>query len=395
MGSLWNRSGNIERDANDVRTNAKAFFFQGGTNVAFTVYQDAAQSIPHSNPVVANSGRWPAVFIPFTVSYDVRVLDQNDVQLSYITNIANPDPVQLSVTIPPEAQVQTGMCHWEPISGAKSGYVRLNSGTIGNAASGATERANADTVNLFTYLYNAMPDSVAPVSGGRGASAAADYAANKTIQLLDGRGGTLKGVDSMGAAAASRFQAEVPFLVGNKDQVGSSCGNNRHFLLTSELPVTSPTGSVSVSTPTGTVSTPTGSVSTPSGSVSGTVNGTGTNLNITMTDPGHVHTQNASTLYSIAGVGLGPGGTVIVATDAARTTVSNSTGVTGTLASNAIAANLTWSGSFSGNAATFTGNAQTFTGNAVSASFTGSPFGSGGGHNNTSYSLLGTWYQKL
>jgi hypothetical protein len=66
---------------------------------------------------------------------------------------------------------------------ADTGWVMMDDGTIGNAASSATTRANADTVNLFTLLWNNVSDTYAPVSGGRGGSAAADFAANKRIGL--------------------------------------------------------------------------------------------------------------------------------------------------------------------------------------------------------------------
>lgn len=70
---------------------------------------------------------------------------------------------------------------------APTGWLNLQGGTIGNAASGAGARANADTAALFAYLWNNLSNSVAPVSGGRGANAAADFAANKTITLPDWR----------------------------------------------------------------------------------------------------------------------------------------------------------------------------------------------------------------
>lgn len=66
---------------------------------------------------------------------------------------------------------------------ADTGWVLMNDTTIGNAASGATGRANADTVALYTLLYNNTVNADCAVSGGRGANAAADYAANKTIAL--------------------------------------------------------------------------------------------------------------------------------------------------------------------------------------------------------------------
>lgn len=66
---------------------------------------------------------------------------------------------------------------------ADSGWVMLDDGTIGSASSGATTRANADTEDLFTLLWNNTLDANCAVSTGRGANAAADFAANKTIAL--------------------------------------------------------------------------------------------------------------------------------------------------------------------------------------------------------------------
>jgi len=63
------------------------------------------------------------------------------------------------------------------------GWVPANDGTIGSNSSGATTRANADTWPLYSLLWNAVSNTYAPVAGGRGASAYADFTANKTIQL--------------------------------------------------------------------------------------------------------------------------------------------------------------------------------------------------------------------
>lgn len=92
---------------------------------------------------------------------------------------------------------------------APSGWVRCNGRTIGNAASSATERANADTADLYTHLWTNFADAQCPVSGGRGASAAADYAANKAIGLPDWRGRSPFGLDDMGNSAAGRLGAVI------------------------------------------------------------------------------------------------------------------------------------------------------------------------------------------
>jgi hypothetical protein len=86
---------------------------------------------------------------------------------------------------------------------APVGWV-LAFGTIGNAASDATNRANADCEALFKVLYK-YPDDIAPVSDGRGDSAAADWLANKTIGGLDFRGVVRAGFDAMGEEAAGRL----------------------------------------------------------------------------------------------------------------------------------------------------------------------------------------------
>lgn len=58
----------------------------------------------------------------------------------------------------------------------------LNGRTIGDASSGATW-ASADAEALFLLLWANAADTYCPVSGGRGASAAADWAAHKTLTI--------------------------------------------------------------------------------------------------------------------------------------------------------------------------------------------------------------------
>lgn len=73
---------------------------------------------------------------------------------------------------------------------APSGYVMLDGLTIGNRASAATAINGASTAmkNLYLHLWNNLANTEAPVSGGRGASALADFNANKTLTLADLRG---------------------------------------------------------------------------------------------------------------------------------------------------------------------------------------------------------------
>jgi hypothetical protein len=83
------------------------------------------------------------------------------------------------------------------------GWVTLNGTTIGSASSGASQRANADTQNLFVYLWQNCSDHHCAVLGGRGSSAIADFNANKQITLPDMRAKNFVGRDCMGASCAN------------------------------------------------------------------------------------------------------------------------------------------------------------------------------------------------
>jgi microcystin-dependent protein len=121
-------------------------------------------------------------------------------------------------------------------TGTLSGFVRANGRTIGSATSGATERANADTQALFEYLWGA--DANLTVSGGRGASANADWAANKTIALPDLRGRVIAGLDDMGNTSAGRLSGVIS---GGSTSLGNVGGAQTNTVAQSNLPNISPT----------------------------------------------------------------------------------------------------------------------------------------------------------
>lgn len=114
---------------------------------------------------------------------------------------------------------------------APAGFVLASGRTIGDALSGATERANADCQNLFTVLW---ANNSLTVSGGRGASAALDWAANKTITLPDKRGRCGVGRDDMGGTAANRVTVAATF---DGTVLGQAGGEQTHTLSTAELAV--------------------------------------------------------------------------------------------------------------------------------------------------------------
>ncbi len=151
-------------------------------------------------------------------------------------NLSNTRYELLNPAVNSASLLQTGDMIFNAVGGARTGWVRANGLTIGSASSGGTERANADTVNLYTYLWNGFSNAICPVSGGRGGSAASDFAANKTITLLDYRGRSPFGVDDMGNSAAGRLTGGT-FGTGNATTAGSSGGEAAHTLTTAELAV--------------------------------------------------------------------------------------------------------------------------------------------------------------
>jgi hypothetical protein len=79
---------------------------------------------------------------------------------------------------------------------APTGTVAMDGTTIGDGSSGATSRANSDTLALFTMLWNGASNALLPIQDGtgaastRGASAAVDFAAHKRMPvptLIDGQ----------------------------------------------------------------------------------------------------------------------------------------------------------------------------------------------------------------
>lgn len=135
-------------------------------------------------------------------------------------------------TVDPTTILATGDLKARYGTGLISGFVRSNGLTIGNATSGATERANADTQNLFVYLYNADPNLV--VSGGRTGNALNDYNANKTIATPDWRGRALAFLDDMGNAPAGRLTST--YFGTAATALGAAGGAESSTLTLAQLP---------------------------------------------------------------------------------------------------------------------------------------------------------------
>lgn len=126
-----------------------------------------------------------------------------------ITNAANGSADQDYVTMAQLNEVIAAIANSAPTGAVKGfrrttappGWIKENGGTIGSVASGATTRANADTEDLFTLLWEQFNNTILPIQNSagvattRGATAAADFAANKRMPLFDSRSRFHRGAD--------------------------------------------------------------------------------------------------------------------------------------------------------------------------------------------------------
>lgn len=211
----------------DLRAN----FFVGGTSTPLTVYSDAGLTVPRTQPVIADAnGRFPRVYLPAGL-YREQVLGPGGVELWFDDGLgeAVDATTPTDPTTPPDASsyATTGDVKWRLDGAILPGWVRMNGGTLGNAASGATERANADAKPAFAYLWTSFRDAIAPVSGGRGLSADADFAAGKTISVPSMRGMVATGLDDMGASPAQVLQTIRSITLTSGSQTAAIASTDR------------------------------------------------------------------------------------------------------------------------------------------------------------------------
>lgn len=225
----------------DPMSGALLYLYQANSSTPVTAYQNFGLTVgqEHPWPIVADStGRIPSFWLA-DGSYRARLTDAMGVPVFDEQNVEALGPSSGGGgggdTTDPNSVSSTGDVKWRPINTTLAGWVRINGRTIGSATSGASERANADTQTLYEYIWNNFSDTLAPVLTGRGASAAADFAANKQITLLDMRGRSPFGVDDMGASSAGRLTGTT-FAQGDAITGGGAGGANTHTLATAELP---------------------------------------------------------------------------------------------------------------------------------------------------------------
>ena len=277
----------------------KLYVFAGGTTTPATAYKDFAltATLTHPHPIALDSlGQIPMFWLA-DGTYRARLDDSegnNQFDIDGIVALGpGVDEGDVEAGVDDNRLLQIGDVIWSPRGGTRTGFVRCNGRTIGSAASGATERANADCSPLYSFCWGNIPDSICPVSGGRGASAAADFAANKTLGLPSLRGRALFGLDDMGNASANVITAAV-IGTGSPTLAGSIGGIERNTIAEANLPAIKPA--------------------------------------ITITDPGHFHHTTASPGQT-AGAG-GSGGTTDAQAAAGIQSDTKTTGITAALTNN-------------------------------------------------------------
>jgi hypothetical protein len=239
------------------------FLIEAGTvSTPQNGFQDSALTIPLPNPIVLDSsGRLPQFFLA-DGSIKIRLEDKNgvtQVTADGILVVGASSGGGGGSPVDPTTILATGDMKVVYGTGVLSGFVRANGRTIGSSTSGASERANADCQALFQYLWGADPNLVVP--SGRGASASADWVANKQITLPDWRGRVLAGLDDMGNSAAGRLATSFST---NAIVLGAAAGTETDTLALTNLPSIplSVSGTVSVTTPANSVQAPSSPAST-------------------------------------------------------------------------------------------------------------------------------------
>src|SRR6478609_2421678 len=216
---------------------AKCYFYGAGGTTPRSVWTDSHATIAASNPVIADGdGVIPATWVSGTADYRIVIKTSADVLIRTIEGLQG--AASESVVIGPSTsyQLTTGDIKFNFDTAEQSGFVKLNGNDIGNGVSGA-HYADDLLADLFTYLWNRVSNTYCPVSGGRGANAAADFSAGKKLTLPDARFRVLIGLSGMGSSPTS-LAADYPGAANP----GYPGGGNNKTLLSGNLPSHTHTG---------------------------------------------------------------------------------------------------------------------------------------------------------
>lgn len=220
----------------DFLSGGLLYVYDANTSTPSTVYEDSGLTLSQSNPAELDSGgRVPAIWV---ADGNYRLVLRNSAGVTQFDITSTPaigtsssgTSSSSGTTVSADSLLKTGYPLWLPVSGTLTGFVRMNARTISSGSGAGTERANSDCQDLFLYLWTNFSDALCPVGGGRGASAAADWSANKAIAVLDMRGRCPFGLDDMGNSSASVLTAGTP------TSAASSGGAEKQTVAQANLP---------------------------------------------------------------------------------------------------------------------------------------------------------------
>jgi hypothetical protein len=210
-------------------------FYAAGTTTPQNAFQDISLTIPWENPMTLDSGgNVPQLFfadgyIKFTLTNSAGV---TQISADYVLVMGPTAGAGAAPSVDATTILSAGDLKVRYGTGIHTGFVRANGRTIGSGSSGASERANTDCEDLFLHLWT--EDANLTVSTGRGASAAADWAANKTIALPDWRGRALAALDDMGSTTAGRLS--LTYFGATATTLGAAGGSESTTMVQANLP---------------------------------------------------------------------------------------------------------------------------------------------------------------
>jgi len=237
----------LDANGHPIRT-AALMVYQAGTTTPAVLYRQAdyAAGTEHANPILVNGASLlPAMYGSGSFKFRLLTRPSGGSILWEADGITLTDPV----TVDPGANENTGLVPTGAVvsfysTGSRAGYVRANGRSIGNAASGGTERAAADTVALYLTLWS--EDDKLVVAGGRGQTAQADFDAGKALSLPDLRGRVLMALDGMGATVSGAFPGVSWNSGGSATRLGSFAGGLSATVAVENLPAHSHDTTVSI-----------------------------------------------------------------------------------------------------------------------------------------------------
>ncbi len=124
----------------------------------------------------------------------------------------------------------TGDISWSFATTAPAGFIALETKTIGSGSSGSVY-AGTLYQPLYEFLWTNVSDAFAPVTGGRGSTAANDFTANKPLTMPGMEGRSMVGLDPTNSVITT-----ASLNGANAAQMGGTGGADMHTLVIAEAP---------------------------------------------------------------------------------------------------------------------------------------------------------------